>query len=127
MRFLARAQAFVTDVHQYFSGTRWGQMAGLEQLTARSDHRLAQALQAAGVLLLNTPLALRIDGGRELHPGTLEMIELRACSVWAVHLLRQGLAASGITSTSDALRNRLLSLSTNGHVSPAHREAATAH
>lgn len=127
VQFLARAQAFVTDLHRCFGGTRWGNLTGLGLLTARADHRLAQALRTGGGLSLDPRLARHLDGGGELPPGSAEEVELRACSAWAVHLIHADLAASGVPATADDVRRCLLALLPATHAVPFHRTNTTAY
>lgn len=126
VQFAARAQALVGDIHQAFSGTRWGQFAGLDQLAGAADHRLAQALRALGVLSLSPPLASRVNGRAPLAPGGEEEVELRACSLWAVHLAQRGLAERGCDVGALALQ-RWLRRMVGPNAPPAHRTVTTAY
>ncbi len=125
-QFAARAQALVEDIHQAFNGTRWGHFAGLDQLAGAADHRLAQALRALGALSLSPTLASRVDGHVPLAPGGEEEVELRACSLWAVHLARRGLAERGCDVSSPALQ-RWLSRRVRPNAPAAHRAVTTAY
>lgn len=126
VQFAARAQALVWDIHQAFRGTRWGLLAGLEQLAGAADHRLARALRALGVLSLSPSLASRVNGHVPLAPGGEEEVELRACSLWAIHLAQRGLAERGCEVSSMALQ-RWLTRRVRPDAPPAHRALTTAY
>lgn len=126
VQFAARAQALVGDIHQAFSGTRWGHFAGLDQLAGAADHRLAQALRALGVLSLSPSLASRVNGHVPLAPGGEEEVELRACSLLAIQLAQRGLAERGRDVSALALQ-RWLSRRVRPNAPPAHRAVTTAY
>ncbi|MSQ13988.1 MAG: hypothetical protein EXR47_07670 [Dehalococcoidia bacterium] len=96
VQFAARAQALVGDVHQAFNGTRWGHFAGMDQLAGAADQQLAQALCALEALSLSPSLASRVAGQTPLAPGGAEEVELRACSLWAVHLAQRWSGGAGV-------------------------------
>lgn len=83
--FHKRAQLLAADLGQLF-----GNMSGLEHLTACADYKLPQILRKLGILEIEADLAARIDRREELAHGSPEEVEIRACTVWAVELVRRG-------------------------------------
>ncbi|MBI1741508.1 hypothetical protein HYR54_00385 [Candidatus Acetothermia bacterium] len=91
--FHKRAQIFVADLHVAFQGKSWGEFFDIDQLTAFADYKLPQVLRHLGILKYSTSLAERVDRQELIAPGSLEEVEIRAHTLWAVELIRRGLAA----------------------------------
>ncbi|MEK7539875.1 MAG: queuosine salvage family protein [Patescibacteria group bacterium] len=87
--FYKRAQLLVADISQVFSGTEFGDLERVEQLTACADYKLPQILRKQGILEYSDDLAERIDQKVELSHDSDEEIEIRAHTIWAVELMTQ--------------------------------------
>ncbi|MSQ15296.1 MAG: hypothetical protein EXR50_05485 [Dehalococcoidia bacterium] len=94
--FYKRAQILVADLWGAFGGKGLGAFAEMEQLTAFADYKLPQVLRELGVLQYAEPLAKKIDALEPLPSGSSEEVEIRACTIWAVELLKQALKELGI-------------------------------
>ena len=105
--FLKRAQICVADLHAAFKGEGWGRFDDLDQLTAFADYKLPQLLRRSGALVYAPSLAALVDSYAPLAPGSEPEIEIRAATVWAVELLRRGLARHGVVRTASAIDYRL--------------------
>lgn len=97
---LKRAQLCAADLHGIFGGKLYGQLTSLDDLTAFADYKLPQMLRALGILRYRRPLAELVDNLVPLAAGSPEEVEIRACTVWAVELLRQELASLGLRVTA---------------------------
>ncbi|HEX8682123.1 MAG TPA: queuosine salvage family protein [Ardenticatenaceae bacterium] len=95
-----RAQIFVGDLWGSFEGQGLGRFDDIDQLTMFADYRVPQLLRAEGVLEYSNLLSSIVDLCRELPSGSDLEIELRACSIHAVELLRAALAGRGFPITS---------------------------
>ncbi len=93
--FWKRAQIFVSDVYQAFSGRDWGRFEDIDQLTAFADYKLPQVLRALGILEYREDLRNRIDRRICLEPGGPEEVEIRAMTLHAVELIRGALLQAG--------------------------------
>ena len=58
-------------------------------------HRVPQILRVYGILVYAPELAAAIDGRQEVPSGSPEEVELRACTVVAVELLREEMMRRG--------------------------------
>ncbi|RLB23128.1 MAG: hypothetical protein DRG76_04975 [Deltaproteobacteria bacterium] len=92
--FYKRAQILAADIYGAFNGKGWGKFYDMEGLTAFADYKLPQVLRELGVLTYSPKLAAKIDSRRLIPQGSIEEIEIRAHTIWAVELLcaqlRQG-------------------------------------
>ena len=111
VRFYKRAQICVADFHGTFGGKRWGNLAGLDQLTIFADYKLPQLLRREGVLAYAPDLAARVDRMELLPEGSAEEVEIRATTVWAGELLRRALEARGMQALATEIDYRLWVLS----------------
>jgi Potential Queuosine, Q, salvage protein family len=93
--FYKRAQILVADLHGAFRGGEWGEFQDLETLTAFADYKLPQALRELGILLYDEALSARVDGELPIESGSPEEVEIRACTIWTVELIRRQLERSG--------------------------------
>ena len=110
VRFHQAAQSFVASLHWAFGAARWGRFKDLHSLTAPADHRLPQVLRGLDVLRYIADLARDVDGCTPLQAGSPAEIEIRACSVWAVELLRREMEALGHSVLPVALGRHLSGL-----------------
>ncbi len=93
--FYKRAQIFCADLYGAFGGRSWGEFADIAELTAFADYKVPQVLRHLGVLRYSAELATKIDHREELPPGSMEEIEIRAHTIWAVELLKRELEKRG--------------------------------
>ncbi|MDQ2884561.1 MAG: queuosine salvage family protein [Chloroflexota bacterium] len=122
VRFFKRAQICVADLAAAFHGKQWGTFTDLDQLTIYADYKLPQVLRHYNVLEYHSGLAERVDAGSELAAGSVEEIEIRACTIWACELLRRALLQHGCSMTNAAIDQRLWLLGQNGAaMRPYHR------
>jgi hypothetical protein len=93
--FYKRAQILVADLYGAFEGIQWGEFQDMERLTTFADYKIPQVLRELGVLRYDGPLSEKVDAGLPIDSGSLEEVEIRACTVWAVELIRRGLKRLG--------------------------------
>jgi hypothetical protein len=101
--FYKRAQITSLDLSMAFDGHGPGRFDDLHRLTMFADNLVPHVLRVDGVLTYDAELARRIHTGELIAPGTAEEIEIRACGVHAVELLRHALGTRGVTVTSGQL------------------------
>lgn len=91
-----RAQILVADVWACFNGVFFGRFDDIDSaLTMFADYRVPQMLQRLGVLWYSPRLEGRVRRGELLQSGEPLEVELRACSVWAVELMKREMARKG--------------------------------
>ena len=100
---LKRAQITASDLHIAFSGQSYGRFEDIGELTIFADNLVPHVLRIDGLLTYEKSLEERIAAGVCLESGSKEEIELRACSVHAVELLREEYAARSVQITSQGL------------------------
>jgi hypothetical protein len=93
--FYKRAQILVADLHGAFEGRQWGEFRDMERLTTFADYKLPQALRELGIFRYDEALSVRVDGELPIESGSPEEVEIRACTIWAVELIRRQLERSG--------------------------------
>ncbi|MBW1921066.1 MAG: hypothetical protein JRI81_12705 [Deltaproteobacteria bacterium] len=93
--FYKRAQILAADLCGAFEGKSWGYFKDMDQVTAFADYKLPQILRHAGVLVYAPGLGEKVDKQVVLEAGSLEEVEIRASTIWAVELIRRELAAMG--------------------------------
>jgi len=105
--FFKRAQLTAADLALAFDHRLWGAFHDLERLTIFADNLVPHVLRMDRILLYAETLRQRIDAGRLIAPGAPEEIEIRACGLHAVELIRQALQGSGVSATSIRLDHLL--------------------
>lgn len=85
--FYKRAQLLTADISQFFTGTEFGDLGQMGELTACADYKLPQILRKQGVLEYTDELAQRTDQKVEIPHGSAEEVEIRAHTIWAVELI----------------------------------------
>ena len=93
--FYKRAQLLASDLALALDGQRLGRFDDIERLTVFADNLVPHVLRVAGVLSYSDALASAIDRGELLAAGSVEEVEIRACAVHAVELLRAASARVG--------------------------------
>ena len=128
VRFHQAAQSFVASLHWAFGAARWGRFKDLHGLTAPADHRLPQVLRGLDVLRYGPDLAQAVDSCTPLTVGSPAEVEIRACSVWAVELLRREMESLGYDALPVALGHHLSGLAGRiPNLRPHHLCATTAY
>jgi hypothetical protein len=98
--FLKRAQLTAADLALAFNGEGLGYFDDLDQLTIFADNLVPHVLRLDEVLLYDESLAQRIDAEELIPAGSNEEIEIRACALHAVELIKEALPAGGKDVTS---------------------------
>lgn len=98
-----RAQITGLDLWIAFGGEGPGRFDDVAQLTMFPDNLVPHVLRVDGVLRFDDELVRRIDAGELIPAGTDEEIEIRACGVHAVELMREAMSAQGREITSGQL------------------------
>ncbi len=93
--FYKRAQIFAADLHGAFNDKRWGSFGDMDRLTSFADYKLPQVLRHLGIMVYEESLAKKVDQRVLLEPGSLEEVEIRGNTIWAVELIRQELECTG--------------------------------
>ncbi|EFJ11753.1 hypothetical protein SELMODRAFT_446845 [Selaginella moellendorffii] len=86
-----RAQIFVADLWGAFKGQGLGAFADIAAITMFADYIVPAVLRQWGILNYSPKLARIVDNLEELSSGTEEEIEIRACTIAAVEMLREKL------------------------------------
>ncbi|MBM4402713.1 MAG: hypothetical protein FJ044_05725, partial [Candidatus Cloacimonetes bacterium] len=95
INFYKRAQLLVSDIYQLFGGEGFGNLKNVDQLTACADYKLPQSLRTLGVISYTKSLAEKVDNKTPIPKDNQEEVEIRANTIWAVELIRQGLEKIG--------------------------------
>lgn len=91
-----RAQILVADLWACFRGESFGKFSDIDTaLTMFADYRVPQMLQRLGVLWYSPRLGGKIRRKEVFESGEKMEVEVRACSVWAVELLRREIVRRG--------------------------------
>ena len=101
--FYKRAQLTAADLSLAFEGQGPGRFDDLQNLTIFADNLVPHVLRVDKILLYTEGLISQIDSGSLIPAGSAEEIEIRACALHAVELLRSELQASGHQVTSMGL------------------------
>lgn len=118
-----RAQITVQDLAIAFDRTGPGRFEGLGRLTMFADNLVPHVLRVDGVLRFSEPLLAAIERVDDIPSGSAEEIEIRACGLHAVELVRDLLAEKGRPTRSGDLDNIVWNLGSNDRYKsvPRHR------
>ncbi len=105
-----RAQIVVQDLHVAFEGNGPGRFEDRHELTMFADNLVPHVLRVEGVLGFDDDLLRRIEAVDDITVGSPEEVEIRACGLHAVELLRDALAERGHRMPSGDLDNILWNL-----------------
>jgi len=105
--FYKRAQLTAADLSMAFQGQGLGTFNDLDTLTIFADNLVPHVLRVDNVLFYEEALCARIDAGDLVPSGSAEEIEIRACAVHAVELLKEELNIMGYDVTSSEIDNLL--------------------
>jgi len=121
--FYKRAQITVQDLSVAFDRKGPGQFEDRAELTMFADNLVPHVLRIEGILHFEDDLLDRIDAVDDIPVGSTEEIEIRACGLHAVELLRTALEARGTYVTSGDLDNVLWNLGAEARFKavPRHR------
>lgn len=84
-----RAQIFAADLWGAFKGKGYGEFNDMGSMTMFADYIVPAVLQHLGVLKYSNSLLNTIVSNGEIHSGSEEEVELRACTVHAVEEIRK--------------------------------------
>jgi len=101
--FYKRAQLTTADLSLAFKGSRLGHFHDLDTLTIFADNLVPHVLRIDQILIYEETLFTRIEAKELIEPGSCEEVEIRACAVHAVELLKKELKALGKKVTSPEL------------------------
>ena len=105
--FYKRAQITAADLALAFGGRKWGYFEDLDQMTIFADNLVPHVLRLDDILIYEESLIGRINDGLLIPAGSPDEIEIRACAVHAVELIKTQLAESGNRITAPDLDNFL--------------------
>jgi len=105
--FFKRAQIVAADLALAFDGLRWGHFHDLDQMTIFADNLLPHVLRMDGILDYEDALLNRINAQILIAPGSAEEVEIRACAVHAVELIKDAMRAGGKFANARQLDNLL--------------------
>lgn len=97
---LKRAQITAADISLAFQHQGLGYFHDLDQLTMFADNMVPHVLRCDGILTYNEALAESIDQQQLIPANSEAEIEIRACAIHAVELLRTAFANLGYSFTS---------------------------
>jgi hypothetical protein len=98
--FYKRAQLTAADLSLAFAGQGLGRFYDLKNLTIFADNLVPHVLRVDSILLYEAELGSHIDAGKRVPAGATEEIEIRACALYAVELLKKARLRAGHRVTS---------------------------
>ena len=101
--FYKRAQLAAADLALASDGAGWGRFNDLDELTIFADNLVPHVLRIDNILTFDKNLLDRINAGELIPSGSKEEVEIRACAVHAVELLKKELQSTGQRITSSGL------------------------
>jgi len=121
--FFKRAQIVAADLAIAFQGRTWGHFKDLAQMTIFADNLVPHVLRMDGILGYGASLLARINTQTPLPAGSAEEVEIRACAVHAVELIKNAICDAGQDITSSQLDNFLWNRGQQPHYKavPRHR------
>jgi len=105
--FYKRAQIIAADLSLAFQGRAWGHFEDLDQMTIFADNLVPHVLRIDGILIYEDALIAKINDGDLIHAGSTEEVEIRACALHAVELIKKEMTRSGEVITAPAIDNFL--------------------
>ena len=107
VNFYKLAQLAFWGIHGELAHTGHFRIEDMESMTAFADYIVPVALIVMKITQYSEDLEEKIIHGKMIERGSTEEIEIRACAVHAVELVKQQIAESGSRTTSPALDNFL--------------------
>ncbi|CAJ2511369.1 Uu.00g069940.m01.CDS01 [Anthostomella pinea] len=89
IRFLKRAQILVADLWACFNGEGYGEFRDIDKITMFADYRVPQILATLGCIGYSPPLHAVVAHKEIIDSGSKYEMQLRACSIWCVELIRR--------------------------------------
>ncbi|KAI2631644.1 hypothetical protein GGS21DRAFT_153813 [Xylaria nigripes] len=89
VRLLKRAQILVADIWACFNGEDYGAFRDIDKITMFADYRVPQILATFGCISYSPPLQSLITKKSIIESGSSYEVQLRACTIWCVELLRR--------------------------------------
>jgi hypothetical protein len=105
--FEKRAQLLVSDIFSIFAGRGYGNLRGVDRLTACADYKLPQILRKLGILHYAPELAAKVDAKIELAHGSPEEVEIRAGTIQAIKLIKNEVCKRVPAVTSIGINDHL--------------------
>ncbi|KAJ8128793.1 hypothetical protein O1611_g4841 [Lasiodiplodia mahajangana] len=103
IRFLKRAQILVADIWGCFNGESYGAFRDIDKITMFADYRVPQILATLGCIGYSPPLQALISRKETLESGSKYEMQLRACSIWCVELIRREIKRHNPEATVNAI------------------------
>jgi hypothetical protein len=100
VHFYKRAQLTAADMSIALKGQGAGCFNDLDRLTIFADNLVPHVLRIDGILIYDEDLASRIDAEDLIPSKSKDEVEIRACAVHAVELIKMELQDSGYDVTS---------------------------
>jgi hypothetical protein len=121
--FFKRAQIIAADLAIAFQGQSWGRFKDLAQMTIFADNLVPHVLRMDGILKYKDALLTRLNAQTLIPAGSAEEVEIRACAVQAVELIKNAICDAGQSVTSSQLDNFLWNRGQQPHYKavPRHR------
>src|SRR5260221_12526800 len=95
-----RAQLMAADLSVALDGRGLGAFSDLDRLTIFADNLVPHVLRVDGVLEYDAELAERIDREELIAAGSAQEVEIRACALHAVELMKVALLRAGRSITA---------------------------
>ncbi|KAI5864414.1 hypothetical protein GGS23DRAFT_564266 [Durotheca rogersii] len=89
VRLLKRAQILAADLWACFDGRGYGAFRDVDKITMFADYRVPQILATLGCIGYSPPLQAVIVRGDVIESGSSYELQIRACSIWCVELIRR--------------------------------------
>jgi hypothetical protein len=105
--FYKRAQLLVSDLSIEVKGKPYEIKEGLNKLTACADYKLPYVLNNNGILEYNSTLQNKIQNKIEILENSIEEIEIRASTIWAIELMKNELNRLGTKLSSIEINDLL--------------------
>jgi hypothetical protein len=124
--FQKRAQALVEGIYSIFQGKRYGELKNIDSLTALADYIIPNLLRKLGIMEYSKKLIKKIDNKELLEKGSQEEVEIRACTIWSIELIKRELEAQNIQVSVLNINDYLWS--SGGNIkTPFHQTRTTAY
>jgi hypothetical protein len=127
--FYKRAQLLVEDTSQFLRDRGDNDLENINVLTACADYKLPQVLERLGILSYTEPLKEKIVAKICILHDSVEEIEIRANTIWAIEMMRQSFKKRGKDVPSRVISNYiwLLGKERSTNITPHHRTITTAY
>ncbi|EEU45908.1 uncharacterized protein NECHADRAFT_38646 [Fusarium vanettenii 77-13-4] len=89
IRLMKRAQILVADLWACFNGESYGEFRDIDKITMFADYRIPQILMTLGALYCCPAIAAAITDKKMIESGCSWELQIRACSIWCVELIRR--------------------------------------